>query len=115
MTVIFQFSSRLALRNPDITITQPAINPKTMMRLSPFLRGPMKLSKDPVPSAKATSADEQTSSATVNTFRHLRRRNNCLEGNRKFITKHLCNMLRTLTIENYIYFLCLILSFVSEK
>ena len=52
----------------------------------------MKLSEDPVTSAKAASADEQTSNPMFNSFRHLRRSNNCLEGNSKFTSEHLCNM-----------------------
>src|ERR1700733_11528004 len=89
MTVIFQFSSRLAFRKPDITITHPAINPKTMMRLRPFLSGPMKLSKDPVPSAKAAFAQQQSSRATTNAFRHFGRSHDWREEIRLFITQYL--------------------------
>src|SRR4029077_11621259 len=89
MTVIFQFSSRFAFRKPDITITHPAINPKTMMRLRPFLSGPMKLSKDPVPSAKAASVQQQSSRATPNVFRHFGASHDWREEIRLFITQYL--------------------------
>ncbi len=38
--------NQFAIKKPVITITQPAMNPKTMMRFSPFLSRPVKLSKD---------------------------------------------------------------------
>src|SRR6201985_3236161 len=109
MTVIFQFSSRFALRKPDITITHPAINPKTMMRLRPFLSGPMKLSKDPVPSAKAASAQKQISRATSNAFRHFRTSDDWREENLLFITKCFYVILFRSASGNYFYYFCSIL------
>jgi|SRR5580700_4228486 hypothetical protein len=110
MTVIFQFSSRFALRKPDITITHPAINPKTIMRLRPFLSGPTKLSKEPVPSAKAASAYAQVSRATIKAFRQLLTTHHRREGNLCFITKQFYNMYANLTIEKYVYFFCCLLT-----
>jgi hypothetical protein len=75
----------------------------------------MKLSEDPVTSAKAASADELTSNPMFNAFRHLRRSNNCLEGNSKFISEHFGNMFCTQTIENYIYFLRFLLALKTVK
>jgi hypothetical protein len=42
-----------------------------MMRLRPFLSGPTKLSKEPVPSAKAASAHGQINRAKIKAFRQL--------------------------------------------
>src|SRR5580693_10559390 len=101
MTVIFQFSSRLAFRKPDITITHPAINPKTMLRLRPFLSGPMKLSKDPVPSAKAASAQQQSSRTTTNACRHFWTSHDCREENLLLITNYFYVMLFGSARRNY--------------
>src|SRR5580698_4161528 len=110
MTVIFQFSSRLAFRKPDITITHPAINPKTMIRLRPFLSGPMKLSREPVPSAKAAFAQEQISKVTTKAFRHLPTKHHRLEITLRFISELFYIMFYSLTSAKYIYFLCCIFS-----
>src|SRR5690349_4248225 len=85
MTVIFQFSSLLAFRKPDITMTHPAINPKIMIRLSPFFSGPTKLSKDPVPSAKATGADQLIAKIKIKPFCQLPRTANGWEDDLSFI------------------------------
>jgi hypothetical protein len=74
------------------------------IRSSPFLRGSMKLSKDPVPSAKAASADEQINKVVIKALRHLPTIDNCLEGNLRFTTKHFYNAYPTYARQTYIYF-----------
>jgi hypothetical protein len=79
-----------------------------MMRLRPFLSGPMKLSKDPVPSAKAASAQQQSSRTTVSAFRHFGTSHDCREEDLLFITKDFYVILIQPARENYFYFLCFI-------
>jgi hypothetical protein len=79
-----------------------------MMRLRPFLSGPMKLSKDPVPSAKAASAQQQSSRATTNAFRHFGTSHDWREEIRLFITQYLYVILVRPARRNYVCFLCYI-------
>src|ERR1700674_26649 len=89
------------------------MNPKTMMRFRPFLSGPIKLSKDPVPSAKAASTHPQTNRATTKALRHPITADDCLEGSLCFITQHNYNELLLLAIQKYVYFVCFIYRPVS--
>jgi hypothetical protein len=63
------------------------------IRLRPFLSGPMKLSRDPVPSAKAASVQAQINRATIKAWRHFLTTNPNPEGRLCFITEHDYKML----------------------
>src|SRR5450432_2952961 len=64
-----------------------------MIRSRPFLSGPMKLSRDPVPSAEAASVQAQINRATIKAWRHFLTTNPNSEGCLCFMTKHSYKML----------------------
>jgi hypothetical protein len=66
----------------------------------------MKLSKDPVPSAKAASAQQQSSRATTNAFRHFGTSHDWREENLFFITNYFYVILIRPARQKYVYFLC---------